>query len=155
MVSRQAFPFGISKFSGANCQLNFQGVISPACSTDHLDMSSLMVAQHNAAGTTGNHHSLPHLDILQRLGSLVTTLDWLIFGSLQSNKAYSDIIPKKWWNTIQPGYEDKPTWIGVITAPKSYSPTPSYTKGFIPNKGKTQKWKPGNLAFGHPSRSPE
>ena len=45
-------------------------------------MSSLMVAQHNATGTTGNHHSLPHLDILQRLGSLVTTLDMVDFWIL-------------------------------------------------------------------------
>ena len=134
-------------------------------------MSSLMVAQHNAAGTTGNHHSLPHFDILQRLGSLVTN-SWLVdfWIRMQSGRPNYDIILKKWWNTIQPGYETNQPGLEK-PAPKSYiytiwlemtwlvfskiqhSPYTILHQGFIPNKGKPQNWKPGNLAFAtHPDR---
>ena len=123
-------------------------------------MSSLMVAQHNAAGTTGNHHSLPHLDILQRLGSLVTTLDmvdrdpcsrvglfwYYILNTKQTNLDWRKPAPKNYIYTI---------WLEILVGVLQNAAF-SYTilhPGFIPNKGKPQNWKPGNLPFAtHPDR---
>ena len=125
-------------------------------------MSSLMVAQHNAAGTTGNHHSLPHLDILQRLGSLVTTLDmvdrdpcsrvglfwYYILNTKQTNLDWRKPAPKNYIHTI---------WLEILVGvlPKCcillHHPTPR----FYSEQRQTPKLKTRQSAICHPSRSPE
>lgn len=109
-------------------------------------MSSLMVAQHNAAGTTSNHHSLPHFDILQRLGSLVTN-SWLVDFWIRMQSGRPILILNHKMVKYNPTWiRNKPIWIGENLLQKAtsiqydwrwlgwcvskmlHSPTPSYTK---------------------------